>query len=60
MFKNLIFLFYDLVDNLIHQERIVKFIDNKNVKIVVDIGAHKGEFLKHIKKNKKHKKSLFT
>ncbi len=50
MFKNLFFFFYNLVDNLIHQGRIVKFIDNKGVKIVVDIGAHKGEFLKHIKK----------
>ena len=56
MFKNLFFFFYDLVDNLIHQERIVKFIDNKNVKIVVDIGAHKGEFLKHIKKIKSVRK----
>ena len=56
MFKNLFFFFYDLVDNLIHQERIVKFIDNKNVKIVVDIGAHKGEFLKHIKKIKSIRK----
>ena len=56
MFKNLFFFFYDLVDNLIHQERIVKFIDNKNVKIVVDIGAHKGEFLNHIKKIKSIRK----
>ena len=56
MFKNLFFFFYDLVDNLIHQERIVKFIDNKDVKIVVDIGAHKGEFLKHIKKIKSIRK----
>ena len=56
MFKNLFFFFYDLVDNLIHQERIVKFIDSKDVKIVVDIGAHKGEFLKHIKKIKSIRK----
>ena len=56
MFKNLFFFFYDLVDNLIHQERIVKFIGNKDVKIVVDIGAHKGEFLKHIKKIKSIRK----
>ena len=51
MFKNLFFFFYDLVDNLIHQERIVKFIDNKNVKIVVDIGAHKGESINLFCKN---------
>tara|TARA_B100001057_G_scaffold498198_1_gene604482 strand:- start:1152 stop:1841 length:690 start_codon:yes stop_codon:yes gene_type:complete len=50
MFKKLFYFFYDLVDNLIHQKRIVKFINNKDVKIVVDIGAHKGEFLNHIKK----------
>jgi FkbM family methyltransferase len=50
MFKKLFFVFYNLVDNLIHQKRIVKFINKKNIKIVLDIGAHKGEFLKHIKK----------
>ena len=36
MFKQLFFFFYDLVDNLIHQERIVKFIDKKDIRIVVD------------------------
>tara|TARA_Y100001980_G_C14525084_1_gene300550 strand:+ start:749 stop:1438 length:690 start_codon:yes stop_codon:yes gene_type:complete len=56
MFKQLFFFFYDLVDNLIHQERIVKFIDKKDIRIVVDIGAHKGEFLKHIKKIKSIRK----
>jgi len=56
MFKNLFFFFYNLVDNLIHQERIVKFINNKGIKNVVDIGAHKGEFLKHIKKIKSIRK----
>ena len=49
MFKKLFFFFYNIVDNLIHQKRIVKFIENKDIKIVLDIGAHKGEFLNHIK-----------
>ena len=56
MFKKLFYFFYDLVDNLIHQKRIVKFIDNKNIRIVLDIGAHKGEFLNHIKKIKSIRK----
>ena len=56
MFKKLFYFFYDLVDNLIHQERIVKFIGNKNIRIVLDIGAHKGEFLNHIKKIKSIRK----
>ena len=49
MFKKIFYFFYDIVDNLIHQKRIVKFIENKDIKIVLDIGAHKGEFLNHIK-----------
>ena len=52
MFKNLFFFFYNIVDNLIHQKRIVKFIANEDIEIVLDIGAHKGEFLNHIKKIK--------
>ena len=52
MFKKLFFFFYNIVDNLIHQKRIVKFIENENIEIVLDIGAHKGEFLNHIKKIK--------
>ena len=56
MFKKLFYFFYDLVDNLIHQKRIVKFIGNKNIRIVLDIGAHKGEFLNHIKKIKSIRK----
>ncbi len=56
MFKKLFYFFYDLVDNLIHQKRIVKFINNKNIRIVLDIGAHKGEFLNHIKKIKSIRK----
>ena len=56
MFKKLFFFLYNVVDNLIHQERIVKFIKNRDIRIVVDIGAHKGEFLKHIKKIKSIRK----
>ena len=56
MFKKLFYFFYDLVDNLIHQKRIVKFIGNKNIRIVLDIGAHKGVFLYHIKKIKSIRK----
>ena len=39
----------DVVDKNYHQNKIFKFLDNLNIKIIFDIGAHKGEFLKSIK-----------
>ena len=39
----------DVVDKNYHQKKIFKFLDNLNIKIIFDIGAHKGEFLKSIK-----------
>ena len=56
MFKNYFFLL-DLVDNLIHQERIVKFIDNKMLKLLI-LELIKENF-KTYQKNKKYKKNLF-
>jgi FkbM family methyltransferase len=35
-----------IVDVLIHQRKIFLFLKNKKIKKVIDIGAHKGEFLK--------------
>ena len=46
IFKNL----YYIVDDLIHQRKIFLFFKNKKVKKVIDIGAHKGEFLKTLNK----------
>jgi len=37
---------YYIVDVLIHQRKIFLFLKNKKIKKVIDIGAHKGEFLK--------------
>ena len=36
-----LFLFFDLN---IHQKRIIRFLQNKSIKTVIDVGAHKGEF----------------
>jgi FkbM family methyltransferase len=41
---------YYIVDDLIHQRKIVSFLKNKKIKIIIDIGAHKGEFLKAVSK----------
>ncbi len=41
---------YYIVDDLIHQRKIVSFLKNKKIKTIIDIGAHKGEFLKAVSK----------
>ena len=57
MFKNFFYIIYNILDNLIHQAKIIKFLKFQNIQIVIDIGAHKGEFLDHIKKLPKIKKT---
>jgi len=36
------------LDRHIHKRRIIKFLMNESIKTVIDIGAHKGEFIKSI------------
>ena len=36
-----LFLFFD---QNIHQKRIIRFLQNKSIKTIIDVGAHKGEF----------------
>ena len=31
-----------------HQKRIIKFLQNKKIRSVIDIGAHKGEFISYL------------
>ena len=50
MLKFIFKILYYIVDDLIHQRKIVSFLKNKKVKKVIDIGAHKGEFLKALNK----------
>ena len=45
----------DVVD-VFHQSRISKFFSNKDLDILIDIGAHKGEFTLHMLKNNKIRK----
>ena len=46
MLKFIFKIVYYIVDVLIHQRKIVLFLKNKKIKKIIDIGAHKGEFLK--------------
>jgi FkbM family methyltransferase len=43
----------DLVDKYYHQKRINKFLIQLNLKKIIDIGTHKGEFLENILSIKK-------
>ena len=38
----------DLIDKYYHQKRINNFLIKLNLKTIIDIGAHKGEFLENI------------
>jgi len=46
----------DFIDKYYHQKKIFNFLKDFNIKIIFDVGAHKGEFLKVIKKIKNYKK----
>ena len=35
------------LDRNLHQKRIIKFLQNKSIKTIVDVGAHKGEFIEY-------------
>ena len=37
--------FMTFLDRIYHQKRIINFLRNKNIKILIDVGAHKGEFI---------------
>ena len=48
--EKIITFFIDFIDKYYHQKKIFNFFKNFNIKIIFDVGAHKGEFLKSIKK----------
>jgi len=54
--EKIITFFIDFIDKYYHQKKIFNFFKNFNIKIIFDVGAHKGEFLKSIKKNKNFEK----
>ena len=39
-----------VIDKYYHQKKIFKFLKDFDIKIILDVGAHKGEFLQSIKK----------
>ena len=51
MEKTITFLI-DFVDTYYHQRKIINFLKNFEIRSVFDVGAHKGEFIKTIKKLK--------
>ena len=52
MEKTITFLI-NFIDRYYHQKKIYNFLKNFKIKTVFDVGAHKGEFLKLIKKIEK-------
>jgi len=46
----------DIYDKNIHQEKIFSFLKKIDIKIIFDVGAHKGEFLESIKKLENYEK----
>ena len=53
MMEKTISFLIDIIDKHYHQKKIFNFLKDFNIKIIFDVGAHKGEFLHSIKKNKK-------
>lgn len=49
MEKTITFLI-NFIDRYYHQKKIYNFLKNFKIKTIFDVGAHKGEFLKLIKK----------
>jgi hypothetical protein len=49
MEKTITFLI-NFIDRHYHQKKIYNFLKNFKIKTIFDVGAHKGEFLKLIKK----------
>ena len=47
----------NFLDKKYHHKRIIKFLSNYKIDIIIDVGAHKGEFLNHCKSSIKFKKA---
>ena len=60
IFKNIAVYIFDLIDSLIHQKKIIKFLKKKKIKItnMVDVGSHKGLYTDLILKNYNVKKVI--
>jgi len=42
--------FINFIDKIFHQKRIINFLFNESIKTIIDVGAHKREFIYHILK----------
>ena len=39
---------FSFINRNIHAKRINKFLQNRSIKAIIDIGAHKGEFIQYV------------
>ena len=54
-FKSIAILLFTLLDKYVHQKRVIKYIKNNiDVKLFIDVGAHKGTYSDLILKNYKN------
>ena len=40
--------FINFIDKNYHHKRLIKFLKNYKIDLIIDIGSHKGEFIKNI------------
>ena len=53
LLKQMAIIFFNLIDNFVHQRRILNFLKRNNMKVksFMDIGAHKGLYTDLLLKN---------
>jgi len=59
-FKNIAVYIFDLIDSLVHQKKIIKFLKKNNIKItnMIDVGSYKGLYTDLILQNYNIKKVI--
>jgi FkbM family methyltransferase len=60
IFKNIAVYIFDLIDSLVHQKKIIKFLKKNNIKItnMIDVGSYKGLYTDLILQNYNIKKAI--
>jgi len=50
----------NFLDNIYHHKRIIKFLSKYEISSLIDVGAHKGEFIKNFLKSKNKLKKIYA
>lgn len=50
----------NFLDNIYHHKRIIKFLSKYEILSLIDVGAHKGEFIKNFLKGKNKLKKIYA